>query len=202
MISSVLAKYVHALKNEYNVVYSQNNTDIRSIITKIRSEENRSKSFHKDLPILVINRTPLVVEDRWGRNPHNKYYVYESATELYDLVKFVPGRIDVSLTYVSSNVSEVEDFELKFATRTGVIGDKKVVVDFGEPLGQFEYNVIHNELSEFVVSKDEFIYSYVSSSVIVSGVYFVLTSVTAPPIKKIVMNIYRDSAFLETITVE
>lgn len=161
-----------------------NDLSYESAITKLRSKNEIEGNSDPAFPLFIFKRSVL----RWVTE-HRRLSrsLVPSLEDTVDIYKVAQGVFTVDFLLTSTDMSDIEDFEIRYLAEDGFSSVKKLIVTIPD-LGDFTYNAHWNELSDLQIVNEGNMYAALSGSIEVHGWYFVMDE-NSPRIKMVKLKI-------------
>ena len=164
-------------------------------VKKFRSDNKMANDTPTPFPLLIFKRTVLRHwEDGMGRRAQGQLACTKSleGPNVADLFKLVLGAFDIEFMYVTREVHEMENFEIRYLAEAGEMDQSKLftitIPQFSE-LGEdpnFEFSTVYDtNLEEKLIESDGVCYKAVMGKATIMGTFFVATETKSNIIKSI-----------------
>ena len=159
-----------------------------SALKKFRANQDFEPAATEFLPVFIFNREPLqFAEGLNKRSQSQQTCVLASDPNQGSIYKFIVGDLFLDYQVVFREIHEWEKMEALHLVGQGFTSNKNLVVNLPE-VGEYNYQVEYEPLSDKVVNYEGAIYKSITSRAKISGTYLFFMG-TAPTIKEIEISV-------------
>lgn len=154
----------------------------RDGLEALRAQNEKKQVVDKTaLPLLLFNRSTLRSSEVFGKRSRHK--VNHPTKE--EQLKVLMGEFDFRFMYVTTQMEELERFEMLYSTSSIVKNEKRFTLQLPELDDYLEYKVEWQSLEDFELSIDEGYYKTIGAQAKVTGAFLVSTGERISRIKNI-----------------
>ncbi|MCP4526688.1 MAG: hypothetical protein GY833_12360 [Aestuariibacter sp.] len=165
----------------------QPNLSYRDGLEALRAQNDKKQVFDTTaLPLLLFNRSTLRSNEVFGKRSRQKiiHPKDDSGTD-HTQLKVLMGEFDFRFLYVTTQMEELERFEMLYSTSSAVKNEKRFKLHIPALDDYLEYKVEWESLEDFQLSIDEGYYKTIGAQAKVRGAFIVSTGESLARIKNI-----------------
>ena len=165
----------------------QPNLSYRDGLEALRAQNEKKQVVDKTaLPLLLFNRSTLRNNEVYGkRSRHKMLHPLGDDGSKIEQLKVLMGEFDFGFLYVTTQMEELERFEMLYTTSSIVKNEKLFRLHLPELDDYLEYKVEWQSLEDFELSIDEGYYKTIGAQAKVTGAFLVSTGEPITRIKNI-----------------
>lgn len=155
----------------------QPNLSYRDGLESLRAQNEKKQIVDASaLPLLLFNRSTLRSNEVYGkRSRHKILNPKDGDGKTMEQIKALMGEFDFRFMYVTTQMEELERFEMLYTTSSVVKNEKKFQLHIPELDDYLEYKVEWQSLEDFELSIDEGYYKTIGAQAKVTGAFLVST---------------------------
>lgn len=140
----------------------------------LRDSNNLRDEFTNMLPAIFFRRSVLrYQEEGAGRRTIVGRYQDRVTSTDSAIYKAVAGVFDLEFIYVTTKISQMENFEISWLSEATIGTEKEIIVNIGE-LGEISYFLKYNPLDDKVINSQGNYYKTLSGTMSVRGNYYTI----------------------------
>ena len=180
-----LTAYMQSKLPWVSFVYDEN-LGYDSGMSELRSSNNLRDQFVSRLPAFFFKRSVLRPSEKGQgrRSVTNRVLNPSQDNSSVDIYKMIQGTYDVEFNFVTSKLSEMENFEVSWLSEDGISEIKDVSVEL-TGLGSFPYFVTYGVLDDKIINSAENYYKVITGTINVTGSFLVFSENSTAIIKEI-----------------
>lgn len=162
----------------------QPNLSYRDGLESLRAQNEKKQIVDPSaLPLLLFNRSTLRSSEIYARRTSHR--VLHPKGDAMEQVKVLLGEFDFRFLYVTTQMEELERFEMLYTTSSAVKNEKRFEVHIPELDDTLEYKVQWESLQDFELSIEDGYYKTIGAQAKVSGAFVVSTGTKIAQIQNI-----------------
>lgn len=172
-------------------------------ISEMRAANNLPDKFKGKLPVFFFKRSVLrpAEEGQGRRSVTNRVTVPGLDQSSANTYKSLLGMYDVDFEFVSTKMSEIENFEISWLTESGIPSKKELQVTLPNNIGNLSYFVKYGLLDEKLINSSGNYYKTITGTMQVRGWQLAFAG-SAALIREINLRIFAFSTSVQALKLD